>query len=191
MRSTGGRVRPVQRRHFAQVARPAGVTFGLAMAAKFTAVILVPVLALLALVAGWRARRLGRRWSRWRRCLSSARSWCGACIALRLARSSRCRSTFPRPGFGMGLLRVKERDDEGRMAFLLGQMSPRGWWYYFPVAFAVKTPLPTLLLLGVAVIGGRRLAYRLASEETRRTRAGRGGPRWRCCSCRCCILPSA
>ena len=31
--------------------------------------------------------------------------------------------------------------------FLLGQVSTGGWWYYFPVAIAVKTPLPLLILL--------------------------------------------
>lgn len=31
-------------------------------------------------------------------------------------------------------------------AFLLGRTSPRGWWFYFPVALLVKTPLPLLLL---------------------------------------------
>jgi tetratricopeptide (TPR) repeat protein len=36
----------------------------------------------------------------------------------------------------------------GRDAYLFGQMSfGHGKWLYFPVAFAVKTPLPTLLLL--------------------------------------------
>ncbi|MEM7113100.1 MAG: phospholipid carrier-dependent glycosyltransferase [Chloroflexota bacterium] len=32
-------------------------------------------------------------------------------------------------------------------SFLLGQYSDSGWWYYFPVAFLLKTPLPTLALL--------------------------------------------
>lgn len=31
--------------------------------------------------------------------------------------------------------------------FLLGEVSTGGWWYYFIVAAAVKTPLPTLILL--------------------------------------------
>lgn len=30
--------------------------------------------------------------------------------------------------------------------YLNGEMSVDGWWYYFPVAFLVKTPLPLLLL---------------------------------------------
>ena len=34
-----------------------------------------------------------------------------------------------------------------RTAYLLGQYSDNGFWLYFPVAFAVKTPLPTLLLI--------------------------------------------
>jgi 4-amino-4-deoxy-L-arabinose transferase-like glycosyltransferase len=34
---------------------------------------------------------------------------------------------------------------EGRPAFLLGQVSPKGWWYYFPVAFALKTTIPFLI----------------------------------------------
>ena len=38
--------------------------------------------------------------------------------------------------------------------FLLGQVSSGGWWYYFPVAIGVKTPLPSLLffLAGLAAL---------------------------------------
>ena len=35
----------------------------------------------------------------------------------------------------------------GTPSFLLGQYSDDGWWYYFPIAFLVKTPLPSLILL--------------------------------------------
>src|SRR5262249_48385582 len=31
--------------------------------------------------------------------------------------------------------------------FFLGEISQQGWWFYFPVAFLIKTPLGTLLLL--------------------------------------------
>lgn len=41
---------------------------------------------------------------------------------------------------------------EGHTAFLMGQIGQHGWWYYYPVAFFLKTPLPTLLLLGTALI---------------------------------------
>jgi len=37
----------------------------------------------------------------------------------------------------------------GHAAFLMGQHSTTGWWYYFPVTFAFKTPIP-LMILAVA-----------------------------------------
>jgi 4-amino-4-deoxy-L-arabinose transferase-like glycosyltransferase len=50
----------------------------------------------------------------------------------------------------------------GHPAGLLGQYSQHGWRYYFPVAFALKTPLPILLLslaaLAWALLGLRRKA---------------------------------
>jgi len=40
----------------------------------------------------------------------------------------------------------------GHPAFLMGQNSAQGWWTYFPVAFAIKTPVPTMILLVAALI---------------------------------------
>jgi Dolichyl-phosphate-mannose-protein mannosyltransferase len=39
-----------------------------------------------------------------------------------------------------------------RESFLLGQVSVDGFWSYFPVALAVKTPLPTLIALVIGLI---------------------------------------
>lgn len=39
--------------------------------------------------------------------------------------------------------------------YLLGERSAEGWPHYFLVAFLAKTPLPVLLLIGLAVIRGR------------------------------------
>jgi len=36
--------------------------------------------------------------------------------------------------------------------YLFGQFSKFGWWYYFPVAFLAKTPLPVMVLLVVSLI---------------------------------------
>jgi tetratricopeptide (TPR) repeat protein len=41
--------------------------------------------------------------------------------------------------------------ERGHFAYLLGNYSTEGWWYYFPVAIVLKTPLPTLLLLSAAL----------------------------------------
>lgn len=40
----------------------------------------------------------------------------------------------------------------GREAFFMGEFSIEGWWYYFPVAFLIKTPIPTLFLLAAALV---------------------------------------
>ena len=60
-------------------------------------------------------------------------------------------------------------------SYLLGQYSNSGWWYYFPVAFILKTPLPALILLASAFV--LRIAYyvkkptiRLPDYQTTRLR---------------------
>ncbi len=51
---------------------------------------------------------------------------------------------------GLGWLRRYAQ--RGAPAFLMGQQSDRGWWYYFLVAFAIKTPIPVLILFGTALL---------------------------------------
>jgi 4-amino-4-deoxy-L-arabinose transferase-like glycosyltransferase len=46
--------------------------------------------------------------------------------------------------FGQYNVMLHNRD--GHAASLLGQYSNQGWWYYFPVAFALKTSLPFLIV---------------------------------------------
>jgi hypothetical protein len=46
----------------------------------------------------------------------------------------------------LGFLTVRAHNLAGHPAFLLGRISNTGWWYYFPIALAVKTPIPYLLL---------------------------------------------
>ncbi|MEZ4590126.1 MAG: phospholipid carrier-dependent glycosyltransferase [Chloroflexota bacterium] len=49
------------------------------------------------------------------------------------------------------LLDIGGRLQKSTPAFLAGSYSDSGWWSYFPVAFLLKTPLPTLILLITAV----------------------------------------
>jgi hypothetical protein len=44
-----------------------------------------------------------------------------------------------------GILAVKAHNDAGHRSYLLGRMSLDGWWYFYFVALAVKTPLPLLI----------------------------------------------
>ena len=48
--------------------------------------------------------------------------------------------------------------ERGHFAYLLGKYSDTGWWYYFPVAILVKTPIAQLLLAGLGLV--RRQAHR-------------------------------
>ena len=72
-------------------------------------------------------------------------------------------SEIPVPAhqFILGIQSVMEHNREGHLAYLFGEVSQYGWWYYFPIAVAVKTPLPFLcfLLIGFVVIA-RRAACR-------------------------------
>jgi hypothetical protein len=45
-------------------------------------------------------------------------------------------------------LGVEWHNQHGHLSYLLGRTDLDGWWYFYPIALAVKTPLP-LLLLGV------------------------------------------
>jgi 4-amino-4-deoxy-L-arabinose transferase-like glycosyltransferase len=51
-----------------------------------------------------------------------------------------------------GVVAVKAHNDAGHRSYLLGQVSLEGWWYFYLVTLAVKTPLP-LLAGGVAGLG--------------------------------------
>ncbi len=55
--------------------------------------------------------------------------------------------TLPLAGHLEQLLDIGGRLRVATPSFLLGEYSESGWWYYFPVAFLLKTPLPTLILL--------------------------------------------
>ena len=54
------------------------------------------------------------------------------------------------PEFFDGLRDVYQHNHNGNQTFFLGEVGTRGWWYYFPVMLAVKTPIPFLIL---AVVG--------------------------------------
>jgi hypothetical protein len=51
-------------------------------------------------------------------------------------------------------------------AFLAGNISTEGWWYYFPVAFLIKTPsaLIVLFIAGLVVYVKRRRELQVANE---------------------------
>lgn len=51
---------------------------------------------------------------------------------------------LPAPLLVDGIGMVKIHNSDGHLAYLFGEMSQFGWWYYFPVILFYKTPLPFL-----------------------------------------------
>lgn len=66
------------------------------------------------------------------------------------------------PGYSYlrGVFSTLTHNYVGHSAYLLGQVNMLGWWYYFPIAFAVKMPIVTLAMLlaalGFAIFFWRR-----------------------------------
>jgi hypothetical protein len=47
--------------------------------------------------------------------------------------------------YAEGVMALKAHNDTGHVSFLLGNLRAGGWWYFYFVALAVKTPLPLLI----------------------------------------------
>lgn len=152
----------------------AALGLGLAFSSKMSALVFVPIFALLSFLpiygqpAGWRAAgwRLlqyltagllsvlvvwavyGFEWGTFRFSSPALVAWNAY--------------PGPMPTYWAGIEQIALLSGGGRgAAFLLGEFSTEGFLLYFPVAFLVKTPLATLLLLLVAlVVILRRPAWR-------------------------------
>ena len=125
----------------------AGVFAGLALGVKFSAVALAPIAVGLAVAEG-----VGRRWDRrWLRgvLLSADVALAVAYVVLVLI----YRGDFTLTSFRLGLLFQVGHAAVGSTSpvSFLGQRGTTGWWYFFPVAFLLKTPIALHALLGVAV----------------------------------------
>lgn len=143
-----------------------GVLFGLAQASKFSALLLIPTLGLMTLWVAWRDRAFAPALFRPARAelqktaplparlgsalialvimglVGLAALWAAHLFSLQ----------FTGPGSYIGELQhFLSLASEGHRAYLLGRLSQTGWWYYHPFVLLVKTPLPTLALLGGAV----------------------------------------
>lgn len=195
----------------------AGVLLGLGIATKYTAFLLVPIVALVAVgraldlapwpVAPWPARALRRRSSRLLAALSLIVIVMGlagltlwAAYRFRAAAApdgpveltARARAAwFPAVGswpvegvtwaarrglipdaWGHGLLYLwSDRRLVPQRAFLAGDLSEHGWWYYFPAALALKVPLGTWAL---AALGAG--AATVAALRRRRGSVPAAGP---------------
>jgi hypothetical protein len=137
----------------------AGVALGLALTAKFSSVFLFVALPATALVSWALSSGEERTVERLKRLALLSTAVIGAAFltlwavyGFQLRYATLSGFPIPAKAYLDGLQFARTTVTNGRSAFLLGMYSETGWWYYFPVAFLVKTPLPTLLLLVCAVV---------------------------------------
>ncbi len=69
--------------------------------------------------------------------------------------------SLPAPGLFHGFVVLLKHNRAGHLAFLLGRTRQTGWWYYFPVALAVKTPIAFLILAALGIVECFRRRERL------------------------------
>jgi hypothetical protein len=62
---------------------------------------------------------------------------------------------IPAPEFVTALRYIANFNAHGQAAYLFGEVSDTGWWYYYPAALALKTPVAFLLLLGCGLLSFR------------------------------------
>ena len=63
---------------------------------------------------------------------------------------------FPAPALVAGRGQLAAKNRAGHKSYLLGEVRTTGWWYFFPLALAVKTPLPFLLLVAAGLAASWR-----------------------------------
>lgn len=145
-----------------------GLALGAAMAAKVSGLFFAPMLALLIgitlLRTYWRRRRLepqglcelGKQALTWagRLALIYALAFSVLWATYRFELGALPGLDLPVPAASHWLIlqAFNKHVAEGHMAFLAGQVSQYGWWWYFPLAFVIKTPLPTLILLAASIV---------------------------------------
>jgi len=59
---------------------------------------------------------------------------------------------LPAPAYFEDLLWETRYFGRDRYFFLCGNYSATGWWYYLPIAFVLKSPLPATLLIGAGLV---------------------------------------
>lgn len=67
---------------------------------------------------------------------------------------------LPMPDLFSGIQQVRAHNKRGHPAYLMGDYSSRGWWYYYFVAIAIKTPIGILVLACIGCIVLARRTYR-------------------------------
>jgi hypothetical protein len=134
-----------------------GGALSLALAAKFSATALLAAFAVgtfLYSVHDWRDRL------RWRALIAFGVTLTTAALMVwaiyRFTIGPVVPGGFPMPAplhwAEWNALQAYVAGDKITPGYLFGEMEPRGWFYYYPLTFLLKTPLPVLILLVLGVL---------------------------------------
>jgi hypothetical protein len=171
-----------------------GLSVGLAVLSKFSALLFLPSCAVAILVCRWITTRprpelpavpWGRRgiaiaaatmmafltiWGAYR---FSVQSYKPNGVPDENMTDSRAQKTWhrlsyvvaehipiPAPELMTGINILRLHNARGHIGYLLGKVRQTGWWYFFPVALAVKSPLAFLILTGIGLLTLGRRAWR-------------------------------
>ena len=131
----------------------AGIGLGLAMTAKSSGILLVAAFALMILA---RVRQPIRMMAYLAALVGLACLVVWAVMGLEVRTPSGWPVPLPAATYWLQVADLAHKSAGGQTAFLMGQISQHGWRTYYPIAFALKTPLPTLILLAISL--GRHVA---------------------------------
>ncbi|MCJ7737437.1 MAG: glycosyltransferase family 39 protein, partial [Anaerolineae bacterium] len=134
----------------------AGIACGLAQTTRATATLLFPIFAMQALAVAWCSGK-DHRWNSLLRAglnlltilaLSLLTIW--AVYGFTCGPVNGTGPSLPAPDHWGEIVSLVQRLNRSDPAFLMGQVYSGGWWPYFPIVFAIKTPLGTLILIILA-----------------------------------------
>ena len=130
-----------------------GASTGLAMLSKFSTLVFLPAGVGLALVWYFVTERPKLGWlvgAAKKRIPSFGLAVLIACLLV-WAGYRFSFSKVPAPELFQGIQDVMRHNAEGHPSFLLGERSNTGFWYFYPVVLAVKTPMAFLLLVAAGL----------------------------------------
>ncbi|MCI0395199.1 MAG: glycosyltransferase family 39 protein [Chloroflexi bacterium] len=125
---------------------------GLAIGSKLTALLLLPMTLPLSYVFWQRQRPWWQPGLLWLSMLPGAALLVWALYHFEVGPAAGLPFPVPAPTYVRDFFTAGGHVERGHAAYLLGQQSVEGWWHYFVVAFLVKTPVPTLLLLASGLV---------------------------------------
>jgi len=128
-----------------------GITTGLALLTKYTALLLIPIFACLALFA-WRCSRERMSGSEIAGTLAAVAGVAFCVVGLGYG------AAFRPDLYLRGVFEIYPDVARNYAFYLLGRVSESPFWYHAPVSLLIKTPLPALALIGIAALRARRVA---------------------------------